>query len=283
MWKKILLGLAVFIGLIVGLAFWATSGMSSAADNFFNLLAQKNYTTAYNEYLSSDFKGKTPLSKFIDYVKTNRFDDIKETNWGNREINGNLGELEGSLVTKDGGAIPIKLKLVKANDNWQIYAITKPESGISSENSLKESDKKPKETGSVYTKPSNLELPSNQELVVLITDAMQHFSYSVKDKSMQEFYNSISNMWKKQTSLEELNRVFKKVIDANIDFTPLIDTKPEIKSSEITPDGALKVNALYKGEAINMPNVKVELVTTYVNENGKWRLLGFTIRLKKKV
>lgn len=283
MWKKILLGLAVFIGLIVGLAFWATSGMSSVADNFFNLLTQKNYTTAYNEYLSSDFKGKTPLSKFIDYVKTNRFDDIKETNWGNREINGNLGELEGSLVTKNGGAIPIKLKLVKANDNWQIYAITKPQSGISSENSLKESDKKSKETGSVYTKPSNLKLPSNQELVVLITDAMQHFSYSVKDKSMQEFYNSISNMWKKQTSLEELNRVFKKVIDANIDFTPLIDTKPEIKSSEITPDGALKVNALYKGEAINMPNVKVELVTTYVNENGKWRLLGFTIRLKKKV
>ena len=137
MWKKILLGFAVFIGLVVTLAFWATSGMSGAADDFFNLLAQKNYTSAYQKYLSSDFKSKTPLTKFIDYIKANRLDEVKETHWGNRQINGNLGELEGSLVTKNGGAIPIKLKFVKGVENWQIYAMNKPQSGINSENSSK--------------------------------------------------------------------------------------------------------------------------------------------------
>ena len=281
MWKKILLGLLVFVGLLVALVFWATSGMSGAADDFFNLLAQKNYTTAYNEYISSDFKAKTPLSKFINYVKANRFDEVETTNWGNRQINGNLGELEGSLVTKDGSAIPIKLKFVKANDNWQIYAISKPQSGISSDSNKNTAQSKVSDY--VYKKPSNLEIPSNQEILALTTDSMQHFSYSVKAKNMQEFYDNISEMWKRQTSLDELNRVFKRAMDANIDLTPLIDTTPKIRDVEITPDGVLKVNVIYNGEAINMPGIKIEIDTTYVNEDGKWKLLGFTLRVKKKV
>ena len=279
MWKKILLGLGIFIGLIVALVFWATSGMSGAADDFFNLLTQKNYTTAYNKYISSDFKAKTPLSKFINYVKANHFDEVQETSWGNRQINGNLGELEGSLVTNS-GAIPIKLKFVKAGDSWQIYAIDKPQSGI---NNQQEKSNKSNVSNFVYKKPSNLEVPSNSEVLTLITDSMQHFSYSVKDKSMKEFYENVSNMWKRQTSLEEMNRVFKRVMDANIDLTPLIDTTPKIRDVEITPDGVLKINATYSGEAINMPGIKIDIDTTYVNENGKWKLLGFTIRVKKKV
>ncbi len=153
MWKKILLGLLAFVGLLVALVFWATSGMTDAADDFFNLLSQKNYTTAYNKYISSDFKDKMSLSMFINYVKSNHFDEVKETNWGNRQINGNLGELEGSLVT-DKGAIPIRLKFVKAADSWQIYAINKPQAGINSESST---ESKSKVSGYVYQKPSNLD------------------------------------------------------------------------------------------------------------------------------
>ncbi len=279
MWKKILLGLAIFIGLLVALVFWATSGMSGAADDFFNLLAQKNYTTAYNKYISSDFKAKTPLSKFINYVKANHFDEVQETNWGNRQINGNFGELEGSLLTKS-GAIPIKLKFVKAGDSWQIYAISKPQSGI---NIQHEKSNKSNVSNFVYKKPTNLEIASNSEVLTLITDSMQHFSYSIKAKNMQEFYENVSNMWKKQTSIEEMNQVFQKAMDANIDLTPLIDTTPKIKDVEITPDGVLKINASYSGEAINMPGITIDIDTTYVNENGKWKLLGFTLRIKKKV
>ena len=277
MWKKILLGIAVFIGLMVALVFWATSGMSGAADDFFNLLAQKNYTTAYKQYLSSDFKSKTPLTKFIDYVKANRFDKVKETNWGNRQINGNLGELEGSLVTQNGSAIPVKLKFVKAGDNWQIYAINKPQSGINPSNSV---DKKESNND---TNSVSLQVPTNQEIITLITDSMQHFSYSVRDKSMKEFYDNISDMWKEQTSLEALNRAFGKVLNANIDFTPLIDTTPKINKVTITPEGVLKVKATYDGKAINLNGDYIEVETNYINENGKWKLLGFTFRIKKRV
>ena len=274
MWKKILLGFVVFIGLVVALVFWATSGMSGAADDFFNLLAQKNYTSAYQKYLSSDFKSKTSLTKFIDYVKANRFDEVKETQWGNRQIEGNLGELEGSLITKDGSAIPIKLKFVKADDNWQIYAITKPQSGINP------SESNAKKSGNSSSKVISMHIPSKEEAVTLLTDTMQHFTYSIKAKNMQEFYESASALWKKHTNVEEMNKAFGSVIDSNIDFTPLIDVKPKIEKINISPKGILDIKATYDGKIVNIDNAVIEVEAAYIQENGKWKLIKFSFYAK---
>lgn len=274
MWKKILLGFFIFIGLMVALVFWATSGMSGAADDFFNLLAQKNYTSAYNEYISSDFKTKTPLTKFINYVKANHFDEVKDTQWGNRQMNGNLGELEGSLITQNGSAIPIKLKFVKAGDNWQIYAINKPQSGINpSESSAANSN-------TASEKALSVQIPSNEETASLLTDSMQHFTYSIKNKNMQEFYDSVSEFWKEHIKVEDMNKAFSRLIDANIDFTPLIDTKPKIKKINITPKGVLEVEASYDGNVINLNGATVEVKAGYINENGKWKLIKFSFYVK---
>ncbi len=278
MWKKILLGFIISIAVFIGLIFWATSGISATADNFFNLLAEKNYKIAYQEYLSSDFKAKIPLTKFINYVKTNNLDKVKETNWGNRQINGNLGELEGSLITQDGSAIPIKLKFVKADNNWQIYSINKPKSGISLN-----SNQNKNTNNLVYKKPSSLKTPSKKEALILLTDSMQHFSYSIKNKNMKEFYDNISDMWQKQTTLEKLNKTFKKLMDANVNLTPLINSIPEIKKIQITPEGVLKINATYDGKAINLKNIKIDIDNIYINENHQWKLLGFAIKVRKKV
>ena len=166
MWKKILGGFVVFIALLVMLVMYATSGLTETADKFFSAMSANNYELAYN-MLSEDFKKSVTKDVLKEFAHKNGFDLYKKANWGNRSVDGTRGVLEGSIETVRGTVVPVTLKMVQDEyDNWKIYAIFKPKSGIVQEeesfktqnqptNTSKPEPKTPNKPATTIIKPNN--------------------------------------------------------------------------------------------------------------------------------
>jgi hypothetical protein len=257
MWKKFLGGFVLFIVLLFMLVMYATSGITDTADKFFSAIGMKNYDRAY-AMLSEDFKQNVSKEQFKAFMEKNGYTLYDSSNWGNRSVDGNHGELEGSIQTLNGSAIPVKLKLIKdANGNWKIYAINKPSSGIITENSNKNS--------------TNEKLDYEQ----MVKDTMHTFALSVNEKSMSRIYKQMSNIFKEQISLEKMNQLFKDFIDKNIDLTKVDNLKPVFeKKPFINSDGVLVLQGYYNTEP------KLRFTFKYYKENNQWKPLGIRIYLK---
>jgi len=267
MWKKILGGIVIFIVLVVGLAVWATSGLTDTATAFFDKIKAHDYKTAYYGYFSEDFKGKVSLEKFKQYIETNRMDQFKEINWGNREVDNGKGTLEGTLIMPGGSTIPIVVGFVKGQDNWKIYSIKKSEAGLITEKANISSQKSKSEESAIPPKEERIRLA--RQTVALLAEA-------VKAKDTSEFYNSISDLWKKQTTPEKFYQIFASLMKG-ANLVPLESMMPiENKEPTIDKYGILRMEIYY-----NTDSVKPLFKLSYIKENGDWKLSGIYIETKK--
>ena len=103
---KIIIGIVVFIILVVVLVFYLTGDMVDAANSFFKAVKQNDMTKARG-YLAEEFKAATDEKALKDFLSSSALLNFKETSWGERQISGNRGELNGSVKTETGGTIPI--------------------------------------------------------------------------------------------------------------------------------------------------------------------------------
>lgn len=117
---KILLGIVILIGLIFGIAFYATSGVAGAVKDQLSAIRSGDYEKAYS-YTSSEFKKATSLDdfkKFIDKVPALKNNEGISIN--HREFNNDNGSVDGTLTSKDGLNTPIQYRLIKENGEWKI-------------------------------------------------------------------------------------------------------------------------------------------------------------------
>jgi len=272
MWKKILGGFVVFVLVVVSLAMWATSGMSDVANEFFIDIKNKHYSDAYN-LTSSDFKGSTSLEAFTKFIQSSRLYEYKDSSWSERSMSGKIGTLKGVITLKNGDNIPIVLKFVKSSsDEWKILGIKKERAGI------KEVDEENSEESSQNS--FNIEkittIPSNEKLIELIQNTTQLFGESINAKDMSKLYNASSKTWQKQTSIDKLNKVFKRVFESGLDFTLLKDITPIIDKKSIENSGAILV---LKGHYPTTPTT-IYFKYSYVKESGEFKLLGVGVNTK---
>lgn len=129
MWKKILIGCLVIGGLIVVIVFLLTSGLTKSANQFFSLIENGEIEKAYQS-TSKEFQASISESEFESFLSGTSLIDFKSASWSSRSIENNIGELEGSIETKDGGVVPIKINLVKEEGKWKILSIEKTPGGV---------------------------------------------------------------------------------------------------------------------------------------------------------
>ncbi|MCX6766748.1 MAG: DUF4864 domain-containing protein [Candidatus Moranbacteria bacterium] len=123
LWKKILLGVAVFILLVIILAFYATSGIVKVAEKQLNLIASGDLKGAY-ALTSNDFQKSVSYDKFLAYVNNYEvLKNYKDHKFSSREINGDTGTIQGTLTAKDGTAAPVEYKFIKENGEWKILSV----------------------------------------------------------------------------------------------------------------------------------------------------------------
>lgn len=124
LWKKILIGVVVFVVAVVGLAMFATSGLDEPVERQLAALSAGNIQAAYAE-TSVAFQQNTSLEQFAAFVE--RYPVLKSISghsFTTREIENGVGTLKGTLTTSDGGVVPIEFRLVKENDVWKILALS---------------------------------------------------------------------------------------------------------------------------------------------------------------
>ncbi len=272
MWKKILGGIVIFIVLVVSVVMYATSGMSDTANEFFIYIKSKHYDDAYN-MLSEDFKNSTSESTFEQFLKQSTLTKYKSVSWSERSIEGNTGILKGTVHTKSGGIIPITIKFIKDdNDEWKIYSIYKPKSGIeTNQNSRDLEDDK----SSFNERRKSISIPSQQKIISLVQETMLIFAKSVNEKSMNRLYNYSATYFQNHYSKEQLDRAFQPFYKLGIDLTPLKDIKPIIDNKEIKQGRIM----IIKGHYPTSPSI-IYFKNSYYIEDGKWRLVGIKVNIK---
>jgi hypothetical protein len=121
-WKKIALGIVVFIVLVVMLAMWATSGLDEPVERHFSALHSGDVVVAYSE-LSVAARQQTSLDDFKKMlVGVPALTKVTGQSFSSREVKNGEGHLEGYLELEGGGKLPIEVRLVKENDAWKIFA-----------------------------------------------------------------------------------------------------------------------------------------------------------------
>jgi uncharacterized protein YxeA len=253
---KILIGIVCVFVLAIAAAFFFTADMTATADEFFTAVKNKDMEKAYT-YLSEDFQSGTTKKDLQEYLKSNSFSKFKEANWQSRSFNGGRGDLTGSIATDTGGVIPITLSFVKEENDWKIYSIQKPSSGIQEET-------------------TSIEIPSEQVLVKLVNKSMSVFSDSVNEKSMVKFHSHVSNLWQQQFSPEKFDEAFGSFYELDIDLALLESFSPQFSAKpNIDEDGVL----LIKGHYPTQPN-QVYFEQKYLFEGLGWKLIGFNTNIK---
>ena len=123
LWKKILLGIGIFILLIIILAFTATSGIVKVSEKQLNLISSGDLKGAY-ALTSQEFQKSVSYDKFLAYVNNYEvLKNYKSHKFSSREINGDTGTIQGTLTAKDGTASPVEYKFIKENNEWKILSV----------------------------------------------------------------------------------------------------------------------------------------------------------------
>lgn len=253
---KILAGIGALVVIAIVAVMFMTSGMSDTAEKFFAAVKSDNYDEAYS-LLSEDFKNNTTIIQLKSYLDKNALNKFKETSWESRSVNGGRGELTGSITTESGGVVPISLGFVKGENDWKIYSIKKPPSGIQEET-------------------ESVQLPSEKEQILLVSDAMHIFAVSVKEKSMSKMYNHVSNLWQKQFSVEKFDETFNSFYQFGDALMLLDQHSPQFsEKAAINEDGVLILKGLYPTK----PN-QLYFEHKYIYEGLGWKLMGLNVNIK---
>jgi hypothetical protein len=252
---KIGLGIAAVVIVAIASVFFLTSGMEKTADAFFNAIKQKELAKA-RTCLSEDFIASSDETALKDFLSKGALLNFKKASWSNRQISGNRGQLDGSITTETGGVVPLKLTFVKEKGDWKIYSIQKQAAGLHS------GDETPTTLG-------------NAEQVALVKQSMHDFLVSVKNREMSHFRSTISRMWQKQVTTEQMNAAFGSVINSGADWSVLDTLEPELSPvMKIDDEGVLSLAGRYPTN----PALKFEM--KYVYEGVSWKLIGFSLLAK---
>lgn len=125
----VLAGFMAFVAAIIAVVFYATSGVSDAADRFYETARRGNAQEVY-ALTSTELHNVTSAEQLASYIKANRFDHVADTSWSSRSFENNVGSVEGTLTLDDGAVIPVTMELVKEGDEWKVSYIELGKAGV---------------------------------------------------------------------------------------------------------------------------------------------------------
>lgn len=129
LWKKILIGIGVFILLIIFISFSATSGIVKVAEKQLNLISSGDLKGAY-ALTSQEFQRSVTYDNFLNYVNNYEvLKNYKDHKFTSKEIKGDTGTINGTLTAKDGTVSPVEYKFIKENGDWKMLSINLSSAG----------------------------------------------------------------------------------------------------------------------------------------------------------
>jgi hypothetical protein len=257
--KTLLKAVAVGAALIavgVGLLFYVTSGMVDTVDQFLTAVKQHRYQRAY-QYLSRDFQASTSRAELEAFLQRSALQDYQTASWSSRSYSIGGGELGGTVTTSGGGTVPLRVRFVKENGDWKIYAIHKPPSGL-----IRDDNASPP-------------IPDKAQQLQLVRRTMERFARAVNTKDFRDFHRHISGVWQREITVARFNEIFKPFMDANLDLMPLQNLTPAMdKPASVNDKGVLTLEGHYPTK----PS-RVRFDFGYVYEGVSWKLVRTHVQI----
>ncbi len=260
MLKKILIALgilAVVVTLIIVAVFQMTSGIADVANNFFAEIKAGNIDLAYDSYLSEEFKAATSKDGLKSFLNGSMLSDYADATWPSRSMENNQGQLEGTITTSSGGTVPLAITFVSENEEWKILSIKLSQAGLTDDG-------------------SSAAMPDDIKLKRMTTESVYELALAINAKDFTAFYDKIGQLWKSQTTAENLKSGFKSFIDQNIDLTGMKDVDPVLSSPpSIDDNGFLSLVGYFPTQ----PSV-VYFELDYAYEHPDWKMVGTSVEIK---
>lgn len=214
--------------------------------------------TKARSFLSEGFKSSVDEHALEGFLEANAIAGFKEAHWSSRKVENGRGSLSGSITTDTGDVVPISLELVKENGTWKIYAIRKQQVGL--------------QTGEPR---AAMELPRGAVIFQLVKTSMQNFAFSVQQQDMSHFHGTLAPRWKKQISVDELNRIFSPFFGQGANLLALSAADPQPTASPLlTADGVMVIEGYYPAGS-----KRAVFTHKYEQDAGTWKLVGFDLEV----
>jgi hypothetical protein len=252
--KKLFLilgGIVVVIAAIVGIAFYATSGISRTADQFFAKAHDGNMAAVY-AMTSAELRNTANADELAAFIKENRFDKVAKTSWSNRSVENNLGTLDGSVTLDDGGVIPLRMQLVSEGGEWKVSLIKLAEAGVKG--------------------GSSADVPSDSEVANLVKFHTGVFLDGVKQNDVSYF----KQFWVDNVSEDELKNLVATMRQAPDAVDALRDVKPVVEQARALDNGGFQADGYFES-----PRWRYDYTYQFVRPAGDWELLSFEYKLRK--
>lgn len=243
--------------LFVGKIFAMTQPVVDASEQFLSLVGQGKTAEAFA--CSADgFRAQQDEPSFTRAVKQLELNNYSSVSWHSRQIDNREGTAEGTVTTKNGFLKSITIRLIQENGTWAVAGVRY--GGID-----------------LVTISSKMRVPRMPEREHMVAEALLSFNQAVQDKDFTSFYNTLSEIWKKEITPKKLQRVFQEFIDQEINIAPIMNLKPRMTPrAELNDKGMLVLEGHY---ATRPSQVRFEL--EYSNETSGWKLSGITVRVGK--
>lgn len=233
-WQGCLLAFGAFIvlvGAIIAIVFYATSGITQTADDFFAAANDGDYEQAYS-LTSQQLQGQTDVAGLEAYLADNGLNEVVDTSWASRSINNNRGELSGTLTTRSGGEIPVEIELISEGEEWKIVFINVDNAGLQSSGG----------GGTASAAPEPMVVPSESEQESLLFFATAGFVNALSDGDYESWQNrfvddiTAADLKENFSSFEPMEPGLRRIIMGGPDFEP---------ATELNDAGQLELTGTY--------------------------------------
>ena len=248
------------LGVIGYLAIRATTPAVEAAENFLSLLANDKMAEAY-ALTSSALKGQQSEAQFAANAKKLRLTDYRSVIFWQRNLTNNVAELSGTMTTKDGGSVPISLKLVQEDGKWVVLSMGGAEAGAAA----------------AVKAPQAPTIPPEEEVRKLVKESLLDFNQGVQAGEFAAFREKTAQPFQKQFAVEQLREVFKDFIDQKINVATIANLQPVFEEGPtLNEDGRLVVSGYYPTK----PN-RVIFKLQYAYEDPSWKIISINVQVKE--
>jgi hypothetical protein len=259
--KGCLIAAGVGLALVAGIIFFAftlTHGAVDAGNAFLSQIGSGKIHEAY-ERASTILQSQQTAGEFEENVKKLRLTDCLSASWSNRRMDNDLGQLEGSMIMRFGGKIPIHMELIKESGKWKVYSVSVPQAGVIVQNPTKS-------------------IPSDHKLKAMTLETLLAFNRAVKEKSFVAFQKQASSDFREEIGPEKLLESFKEFIDHETDISPIEKVQPIFEDPPVIDSKGILV---LKGYYPTKPK-QVVFGLKYVLESSGWKLQAINVNIPEQ-
>jgi hypothetical protein len=248
-WQRFLIGCGIFgasLSTLVAFVMMATAALPTTADAFFLALKTGDIAGA-KTYLHPDARASTTDAELAAFAKNSALAEYESASWNSRGVENGRGHLEGTLRTRSGKEVPMRVEFRKDGE-WKIQALRTPRDEGSDDAAVE---------------------PGESDRVRLVKATTAMFVDAVMRRDFIDFHRRSSGLWQRQMTVAKLTETFKSFSETGANFNVLLDMQPTLDSASTSLTGAYVIEGTYPTKPSQFT-----YRYSYVYEGLDWKLIG---------